>query len=82
MLQILIYRLVLALLTLNQRQQHQLCQRKFHHWLSTRDHLPAYLQHDITLNAASALDECQQQSTARHRRQLRAVIRSLKPCGC
>ncbi|MFH4617538.1 hypothetical protein [Vibrio furnissii] len=75
MLQILIYRLVLALLALNQRQQHQLCQRKFHHWLSTRDHLPAYLQ-------ASALDECQQQSTARHRRQLRAVIRSLKPCGC
>ncbi|WJG22084.1 hypothetical protein [Vibrio furnissii] len=78
MLQILIYRLVLALLALNQRQQHQLCQRKFHHWLSTRDHL----QHDIALNAASALDECQQQSTARHRRQLRAVIRSLKPCGC
>ncbi|MFH0223517.1 hypothetical protein ACGRPS_02915 [Vibrio furnissii] len=34
MLQILIYRLVLALLTLNQRQQHQLCQRKFHHWLT------------------------------------------------
>ncbi|WPK52236.1 hypothetical protein [Vibrio fluvialis] len=79
MLQILIYRLVLTLL---QRQQHQLCQRKFHHWLSTRDHLPAYLQHDVALNAASTLDECQQQSTARHRRQLRAVIRSLKPCGC
>ncbi|MBY7897297.1 hypothetical protein KW478_12355 [Vibrio fluvialis] len=51
-------------------------------WLSTRDHLPAYLQHDVALNAASALDECQQQSTARHRLQLRAVIRSLKPCGC
>ncbi|EOB4971691.1 hypothetical protein [Vibrio fluvialis] len=43
MLQTLIYSLVLALLALNQRQQHQLCQRKFHHWLSTRDHLPAYL---------------------------------------
>lgn len=28
MLQILIYRLVLALLALNQRQQHQLCQRQ------------------------------------------------------
>lgn len=47
MLQILIYRLVLALLALNQLRQHQLCQRNFNHWLSTRDHLPVYLQHDV-----------------------------------